>query len=128
MMIDRVNTQWSIDFVKKIFGFSVRFDGHSEGFNIMENLFTNHESALPGAECPCCIFNYEDMMWDNPGQDICRPDEVVLSEEWPYEEEDMQVLTYDRLKEIVIIVLREDQTVKNKFSDEQIKNFIKRIS
>ena len=79
MKIDRVNTQWSIDFVKEFFSFAICYDGHSDGLNEMENLFTNHESALPCAESPYSIYSYEDMMWDNPSQDICKPNEVISS-------------------------------------------------
>ena len=122
MLSDRVNTQWSIDFVKTFFSFAICYDGHSEGLNKMENIFKNHEGELAGVECPYGIFCYEDMMWDNRDQDICKPNEVVLSQHWAGEEENMQVLTYEQLKEIVIMVLREEPN-----GDEQIKEFIKRI-
>lgn len=123
VLIDSANKQWSIDFVKKFFSFTVCYDGHSEGLNKMENIFKNREGELACAECAYGIFSYDDMMWDNMGQDICKPNEVVLSQHWPGEKEYMQVLTYDQLKEIVITVLREEPN-----GDEQIKEFVKRAT
>ena len=73
VFIDRTDKQWSIDFVKTFFSFTICYDGHSEGLNKMENIFKNHEGELADAECPYGIFSYEDMMWDNPSQDICKP-------------------------------------------------------
>lgn len=119
MQIDRNNVQWSMEFVKSFFGFAVRYDGHCEGLSKMKDLFANRESVTPGPECPCWIFSYKDMIWDDPDQDICKPDKVVLSKQWPGEEEYIQVLTYERLKDILIMFLREEPN-----GDEQISDLI----
>ncbi|MDE6596294.1 MAG: hypothetical protein K2K44_09845 [Oscillospiraceae bacterium] len=117
MLIDRANTQWSIDFINVVVN-------APHGLERIEEFLSNKiifHRLYDGD--PYKIYTYEDMMWDNPDQNICKKNEIVLSIDFVGYEEEIQVLTYDQLKEFVIMVLREKPN-----GDEQINEFIKRVT
>jgi hypothetical protein len=99
MIVPRVDKQWSIDFVTSVVSLP-------NGLREIEDLLSNHSTVYPLPECPFCIFTYQDMNDCNPCQDICKENEVVLSKDFVGYEEEIQVLTYDQLKEIVFTVLQ----------------------
>lgn len=99
MIVSRDNKQWSIDFVTSIVSLP-------NGLKEIEDLLSNHSTVYPLPECPFCIFTYQDMIDDNPLQDICNESEVALSKKFVGFDEEIQILTYDQLKEIVFIVLQ----------------------
>ena len=94
MIIDSNNYSWTIEFISNII--------HTpNGALLINNLFSNHTTVIPLPESPLCIFTYQDMIDENPSQDICKMDEVVLSKYFIGFEEEIQVLTYQQLKNIV---------------------------
>ena len=106
MMVSRVEKQWSIDFVKSIVSLP-------NGLRKIEDLLFNHSTVCPLPECPFCIFTYQDMNNCNPCQDICKENEVVLSKDFVGYEEEIQVLTYDQLREIVSMVLQDKNKLQH---------------
>lgn len=100
MIVSRVEKQWSIDFVTSIACLP-------NGLKEIEDLLSNRSTVYPLPESPFCIFTYQDMNDRNPCQDICKENEVVLSKHFVGYDEEIQVLTYEQLQEIVFIVLRD---------------------
>lgn len=116
MLIDRANKQWSIDFINVVVN-------APHGLERIEEFLSNKMMfhRLYDGD-PYNIYTYEDMMDIDSCQNICKENEIVLSIDFVGHEEEIQVLTYDQLKEIVITVLREELN-----ADEKIKEFLKRV-
>ncbi|MBQ5311873.1 MAG: hypothetical protein ILP19_07540, partial [Oscillospiraceae bacterium] len=72
IIIDSNNYSWTIGFIKDII--------HTpNGVSLIEDLLSCHTAVIPLPESPICIFTYQDMIDENPYQDICGINEVVLS-------------------------------------------------
>ena len=94
VIIDSNNHSWTIEFLNCII--------HTpNGTSLIEHLLSDHTSVIPLPESPLCIFTYQDMVDENPYQDICKINEVVLSKDFVSFEEEIQVLTYEQLRNTV---------------------------
>lgn len=103
MIIDRKNRQWSIDFV-------ARWVSCPQGSDRIKDGLANHTIFYPWQqEDPYRIYTYQDMIDDDPYQDICKENEVVLSIKFVEYEEEIQILTYEQLEEIFETVLSTDK-------------------
>ena len=105
MIIDRDNRQWSIDFVSAVLSYPFG----NRGLKLINNLFENHRGGTVCQENPYWFFTYHDLTDDDPYQRICKDNEVVLSMDFVGYEEEIQVLTYDELREIVDYVLNKQK-------------------
>ena len=99
MIIDRNNRQWSIDFVSAV------LSNGNRGLKEINDLFENHTNVRVNPEDPYVIYTCQDLTDYVPYQEICKENEVVLSMDFVGDEEELQVLTYEELKEIVDYVL-----------------------
>ena len=117
LIIESANKQWSIDFINVVVNAPYGLERIEE---FLSNKMIFHR--LYDGD-PYKIYTYEDMMEIDSCQNICKENEIVLSIDFVGREEEIQVLTYDKLKEIVIMVLREESN-----GDEQIKEFLKRVT
>lgn len=115
LIIESVNKKWSIDFINVVVN-------SSHGLERIEDFLSNKMifHCLYDGD-PYRIYTYQDMLDIDPN--ICKENEIVLSIDFVGYEEEIQVLTYDQLKEIVIMVLREEPN-----GDEKIKEFVKRVT
>lgn len=101
MIIESVNKNWSIDFINVVVN-------APHGLERIEDFLSNKMifHCLYDGD-PYRIYTYRDMLDIDPDQNICKENEVVLSKDFVGYEEEIQVLTYEQLREIVFIVLQD---------------------
>ncbi len=92
--IDSNNYSWTIEFINNIIN-------TPKGVSQIEDLLSCHTPVILLPESPICIFTYQDMIDENPYQNVCGINEVVLSKDFVGFEEEIQVLTYEQLSNIV---------------------------